>query len=632
MEKTPLLQIEKLTGVATGEIASSVFSARITLLDGSLASLASCIFVGNAGSGDAQNLARDIFEITSKKLEGAQGPLLEDLASARETVGSHIKSQEADASFVHIVFWRQAAYIVRHGKAVKVYISKGSAAGEISFESGSGPAENGQIYLAATDEFTKKLGGREQITNIENLEETVDGWATEISALANSAGIAAILVGVKGSGQQDEVQNLSKVENAEEVQSEAMEQVPVQEDQRDISEAEEQQAESGDLQMPDKSTGGREKLGLLAQKFLRVWKVIWSEIRKIRSSERLAILRLRRNLVLVVVVILIILAISAGLAIKNGAEQTKNANFNDHLLAASTKYGEGQAIVSLNRDRAREFFIGAGEEVGKALALKPKDPKAQELKGKIDSALRDSQNSEGLKFSTYSELESSLIALTLLGKNLVGVSSGKVYVIEEGEKSVSDIDGIEGVVAAYGFSDSVFVLANSGVYKINTANNKSEKIAESKQANDISVFIGNVYLLGQSQIYKYVPVEGGYVEGGTYVQGNFETNSKMAIDGNVWVSNGDKIFKYLKGEDQNFAISGLSTNGQFGKIYTNSELDNIYVVDSANRALLSIGKDDGIFKKAYQSDEFGRATGLVVDEAGGKIYISVENKILDAGL
>ena len=61
-------------------------------------------------------------------------------------------------------------------------------------------------------------------------------------------------------------------------------------------------------------------------------------------------------------------------------------------------------------------------------------------------------------------------------------------------------------------------------------------------------------------------------------------------------------------------------------------MDNLYVVDAANEALLAIGKDDGILKKSYQAKEFGKATGLVVDEQAGKIYISVDNKILVADL
>ena len=357
------------------------------------------------------------------------------------------------------------------------------------------------------------------------------------------------------------------------------------------------------------------------------------EIRKIKSGEGLAILRLRRNLVLVVAVILIILAISAGFAVKGKKDRQTAAAFNDYLLTASTKFSEGEAILTLNRDRSREILVQAQDEVNKALSINPKDTKALELKGKIDAKLKDSENLSGLSFSVLAEASEPLVTLATLGKNIVGAGSGNLFIFDSAGKSVGEVAGVS-QKSVFGFNDSVFILADDGVYKVNLASEKSEKVAEGKNAFDVVVFVGNVYLLSTSTIYKYVPVEGGYVASADYLQGtNFDNSSRMAIDGSVWVTAGEKIFRYLKGVDQNFAISGLSSaNGQFGKIYTTADMDNLYVVDTANKALLVIGKDDGIFKKSYQAKEFGSATGLVVDESAGKIYISVDNKILQADL
>ena len=92
------------------------------------------------------------------------------------------------------------------------------------------------------------------------------------------------------------------------------------------------------------------------------------------------------------------------------------------------------------------------------------------------------------------------------------------------------------------------------------------------------------------------------------------------------------MFEYLRGDKESFEISGLTSSvGKLSEIYTDSESKNIYVVDSENNVLLVVDKD-GIYKKAYQSNEFGKVNGLVVDEQAGKFYIAVGSEILEGNL
>lgn len=634
---TPLLQIEKITGTGSKNVSSGIFVARIPIEDGALGNLVSCILVNDPGGQDAQVTARDIFEIATKKLEGARGGALECLLAAKDGAIDYLKAQGAVASFVHLTFYKSAAYIARQGNNVKIFVARGGKSGEITFDHGSGPVEAGQLYLVATDEFVKSFDVGEFLGEEINLQELVDGLATEISAMDDSKRLAAALVLVKGDKSLEEGVGAKKVEE-ESVDSKSGYEpksagANVNRDQRsDVEKADSYHTQ--EQQQGQKVNGAGIVLGAI-KLFAKANNALALEIRKIKSNERLAILRLRRNLVLVVAVILIILAISAGLAVKGKRDRQTAAAFNDHLLAASTKFSEGEAILGLNRERARELLIGAGDEVGRALSIRPKDAKALELKGKIDAKLKDSENLSGLSFSTLTTTSEPLVSLTILGKNIVGGGSVEgIFVVDFASKSADKLDGAGGAKSAFAFNDSVFTLTDDGVYKVNLANKKNEKVAESKDAFDIAVFVGNIYLLSSSAIYKYVPVEGDYVAGADYVQGeSFDTGSRMAIDGSVWVTKGDKILKYLKGADQNFTIFGLSSEGgQFGEIFTTADTDNLYVIDLANKALLAIGKDDGIFKKAYQANEFGQATGLVVDEQTGKIYISVDNKILQADL
>jgi len=163
---------------------------------------------------------------------------------------------------------------------------------------------------------------------------------------------------------------------------------------------------------------------------------------------------------------------------------------------------------------------------------------------------------------------------------------------------------------------------------------KTETIIEGQTGRDIAVFIGNIYLLTPDQVVKFSPIEGGYADGVDYLneKANFTDSSRMAIDGNVWLTSGQKILKFLRGENKNFEISGLTAPvGEFGIVYTSSSLDNLYVVDSKNSALLVVGKD-GVYKKAYQSAEFGRASDVVINNDEDTMYIADGPRILEAKL
>ena len=186
-------------------------------------------------------------------------------------------------------------------------------------------------------------------------------------------------------------------------------------------------------------------------------------------------------------------------------------------------------------------------------------------------------------------------------------------------------------------NDSAYILTGDAVFEVDLGvgrQSEPKKIVAGQVADDLVVFLGNIYLLSFEGIAKFVPIEAGYSGPQVYLDEKvkFAPDSTMAIDGSVWVASGNKIFKFLRGVRQDFEISGLtSTAGEFGMIYTNADLDNLYVVDRINAALLVIDKN-GVYQKVYQAEEFGKAADLVVDEVGERMYLAIDNKILEAGL
>ena len=166
------------------------------------------------------------------------------------------------------------------------------------------------------------------------------------------------------------------------------------------------------------------------------------------------------------------------------------------------------------------------------------------------------------------------------------------------------------------------------------ASGTKKELFKKSGVQDLEFFIGNLYLLTENSIAKYVPVESGFVEVGDYLSEGFLASpaSRLAIDGSIWVTRGTEILNFLQTEPQSFQISGLTSPvGELGQIYTSSGIDNLYVIDKANSALLAISKE-GVYLKSYQSSEFAKAADIAVDSAQKKLYLAVENKVLEADL
>src|SRR3989338_8380121 len=87
------------------------------------------------------------------------------------------------------------------------------------------------------------------------------------------------------------------------------------------------------------------------------------ELKSLKRGEIKAIFRLRRNLAIVAAIVLLILAASALFTISQKRQNQKLAEFNTHLSAASSKYAEAQALLELNKSRAREILIDADREI-----------------------------------------------------------------------------------------------------------------------------------------------------------------------------------------------------------------------------------------------------------------------------
>src|SRR3989339_509486 len=108
----PILQIEKITGIGQKNAACGVFVGRITLGDGTLGTLVSCILAEGADN-DAADLLREIFELSTNKLENSQSGSLKAVKVASDACREYAKDEQKGlkVSFALAFFYESVCYI-----------------------------------------------------------------------------------------------------------------------------------------------------------------------------------------------------------------------------------------------------------------------------------------------------------------------------------------------------------------------------------------------------------------------------------------------------------------------------------------------------------------------------------------
>lgn len=621
LEEQFTYKVEKITGARGLDRAPEVFRRRLTFADGAGGELVSCILLSGAETEDIGVYLGDIFELAVKRLEDSSENILEALRAALESGQEYGEGKGLELNFIHCFFYKDACYVCRLGDKISLLTFRGADAGHVDIKIGSGPISDGQIYLIATNKFldifdTKILTEN----NNPDLGEVIDGLATAISDYEDQSEIGAVFIGAK-----------EQAEKAKEVQEFAVDEPVVEEGRLESLEAV-GIGKSDDLNLVEVPNIAHNRSLKIKNPLPNIVGNLLRELRGLRRGDLRAIFRLRRNIVALCIIIILILAGSVSYNLYGQNKKNKLQQVADHLSLASSKYSEAQALSEINKSRARTLLVDADKEVKAALAVDSKNVDANKLNDEISAKLKDTESATSVNFETLSEFSDSVGGMAFSGKNLAVVHSNKLSIINPGTKKTDDIDVATGAKAVAVYSGNAFVLSGGKTEKIDLASKKAKDVA-SESGLDMDVFFGNVYILGKAQIRKFVPIENGYL-GSDYLANkvDFGDFSRMTIDASVWVTKGDKILKFTRGSSENFEISGLvNANFTLGAIYTNADIDNLYVVDRANSVLLVIDKK-GVYKKVYQGAEFAKVSDLVVDETVGKMYLAVGSKVLAATL
>ncbi len=155
---------------------------------------------------------------------------------------------------------------------------------------------------------------------------------------------------------------------------------------------------------------------------------------------------------------------------------------------------------------------------------------------------------------------------------------------------------------------------------------------------NILVYNRRLYSLDtlNNQIYKHENIKNGFGPGKEWLKdlsANLKNSVSMTIDGDLFVSenNGD-ILKITAGVKQPFAISGLDPAIKSGtEIWTYTDKEFIYVLDSENKRLVILDKD-GHLNKQITAKEWKAPIGMVIDEQNKRAFILDSDKLWQVNL
>lgn len=362
----------------------------------------------------------------------------------------------------------------------------------------------------------------------------------------------------------------------------------------------------------------------------------------------------RGRLILALVLIMII-GLGVGFKYKTSKDAARQLLFNQLVEAAKEDFNAAKGLAGLNPGEAKNKLEVAKDKVNKAIALKPKDQGAQNLKKQIEqessSILQQFTTSDFPLFLDLDlikkDFKAKIFSLSADKILLLDPSTSTLVVIDIAKKSHQILGGVQTLGSATHASLNgalAFTYSkDKGVIRVDITNQKQVTVAKADKdwgdILDLYAFASNVYLLDttKNQIWKYLPTSEGYSDKREYLtkdtKVDFTGALRMQIESSIYVlKSGGEILRFTRGVKDHFSLGGLDKGVKDPKsLFVSSDTDNLYLLDSGNSRLLVLTKT-GSYKGQYQGGKFASASDLVVDEKGKKVYLLEGNKIYQMDL
>jgi len=322
----------------------------------------------------------------------------------------------------------------------------------------------------------------------------------------------------------------------------------------------------------------------------------------------------RKIIINIIVIILIVFVVSIFFAQKRKEEAKTKALFADIYAEAQKKYDEGQALVALNKNLAKDDFSSSQKILTDSLPKFNKNSdeakKINELLQKIDESLKAVSDEKLVEAKEVNFGQSTILSLeNKSGENYYTSDDSNIYSASK---------------------DGIFSYDKKGENKKTIIKNNSFW----KEEGGLGIYNGNAYLLDKKGgILKFV----GKSESSKndYLTSSVDLTKavSVSIDSSIYVLFSDgNIIKFTRGKPDTFKATGLDAPlSSPTRIATAADFDNIYVLDNGNQRIVVLGKE-GAYKSQYKTGVLKDAKDFEVLEKDKKILILSSSKLYQIDL
>lgn len=618
----PSLAFAKLVATPTDTAWSQVYNAGNLFASLSL-SKKDVIENGDPESLSLHSLGKDIFSqieaefftLEEKNLDSIKEALHHATKSIPETVDANLCLVYFKNNILYVFISGLGSVIMKRGEKTGVLLTKNSTDGP-GIVSSSGLLENGDTIVLQTPQFAKDMPLETVSSALElnlpnDIAEALSPAMHEKDGdvpRSEAGGQAAIIINYQGSAHQENIETPvpdTQGATGPEITTEKEILEQVQED-------EEKETELPITHYPASEELPRPKKESLVQNLQKKLAPFGAILKKGSMKTPQSGLNHRNKLFLsIAVLILIVLVASVILSKKREEERKTTALFASIYEPALNNYEDGLDVKSINEEFARGDFQKA-EKILK------------DGKGKFKKGTKEEKQINELLGKVQKELGGELTATETSKTKEVSVGKNEfLSVVRTNPSGVSFAKD----------ADSTYFITDKSVTSISKTGTRKEVLKNNDDWENpagVAFYQGNVYVLDSVEgVLKFTPGAAGFGKS-SYLRtkpAKISEASAMTIDGSIWVLFKDgAISKFTRGVADDFKITRLTKPMKSpSKIYTNLDMENLYVLDSGNSRIIKLSKE-GAFQSQYNAGILKSAKEFEVNEAEGKILILSNGK------
>jgi len=519
------------------------------------------------------------------------------------------------------------AYIYRQGKLVDVLPSSDNQT-----EGTSGFLEDNDFILLATSQFfeTISLPQVELGFQLENPEAIVESWTPTIHGGEENSETAAIVI-------KTTFIDLKETELKENIETIV-------------------ETKTDKLKIKEKINQFVKICGAIPTftiQFIRSFK----RDRELFLRDNIRTKRSKRTTLMVAIILIGLLVVSIFFGTKEKTRLTEKKKTDMVLEEVNNKYNQAGSLKEVNPLRAQSLLQESKDLIQQSLieiTKKDEKEKLADLLKKVEKELMI-LSKEYLVENPKIFIDFQLVKEGFRGEDWSKTDSSSLFVLDSEKVSVLQVDlktkasqvvaggdEFKGAMEVGGSPNRIFLLNDNSIQVIDIDGQKLIASKEGEnwgQIQQMFAFSGNVYLLDTQKetIWKYIGIDDGLASGKEYL---VEPNPKLkeavslAIDGSVWVLLKDgEIIKFTRGKEDAFVLTGLDRQfNEPAKIYTDENLDDLYILDIKNTRIVIINKETGEYKEQYVWNGIAGATNITVDEKEAKILLLTGQRIYEIEL